>query len=466
MLKCFEVNLDKIKNEERFNPKFFNFLKSRDKFLNQNKSLFVNLGDKKFFPIVSDGIHIGVTPINEGEIKYLYVHNLKNGIIDISDNVFISKDDRDKFPNKILKKNTVLLSVVGTVGNTAIFKDYIQYETSLPRNIAYIITNEKLILPEYLTCFFMSYFSKIQTYSSSGGNNQGLISLTKLKKFKVPVIEMKKQEIFAKSLNNMINIEEKFIAGINEIKNEMQKYFKFNDFKNKNLVDFEIDGDLLKKSTIWNANFFNPTWKKIKNKLKENFKIEKLSEHIDAFKGDEIGSDNYEIYTEKETKSLPFIRTSDIYNYQVDIFPDFYCNPQFKKVQESKFENNDLIINNDGKIGYPSILVNNEYIFQSHIRSLKIKQKSSLNQYYIFACLISPFIGNVQFDKNTVIQSTIPTLSNRIYNFEIPIADKNFIKYISDEVIKNFNLLKDKKTILEEIVSKIDSEFNFKDYYN
>ena len=74
----------------------------------------------------------------------------------------------------------VLLSVVGTVGNTAIFKDYIQYETSLPRNIAYIITNEKLILPEYLTCFFMSYFSKIQTYSSSGGNNQGLISLTKL----------------------------------------------------------------------------------------------------------------------------------------------------------------------------------------------------------------------------------------------------------------------------------------------
>ena len=96
MLKCFEVNLDKIKNEERFNPKFFNFLKSRDKFLNQNKSLFVNLGDKKFFPIVSDGIHIGVTPINEGEIKYLYVHNLKNGIIDCISSCHYPQRNDDK----------------------------------------------------------------------------------------------------------------------------------------------------------------------------------------------------------------------------------------------------------------------------------------------------------------------------------------------------------------------------------
>ena len=145
-MNCFEINLNSIINERRFNPRYFHFLKSRDLFLKKTKIKFIDLGNKDYFPVVSDGIHTGVKPISEGEIKYLYVHNLKNGIIDVRDNIFLSKMDSDKFKNKILEEDTVLLSVVGTVGLTAIFKDYVKFTTSLPRNIAYIKTNSSKIL--------------------------------------------------------------------------------------------------------------------------------------------------------------------------------------------------------------------------------------------------------------------------------------------------------------------------------
>ena len=117
----FEIDLNSIIQEKRFNPRYFHFLKARDKFLNKSNIKFINLGNTEYFPLVSDGIHTGVKPITDGEIKYLYVHNLKNGIIDVRDNIFLSKLDSDKFKNKILDNDTVLLSVVGTVGLTAIF---------------------------------------------------------------------------------------------------------------------------------------------------------------------------------------------------------------------------------------------------------------------------------------------------------------------------------------------------------
>lgn len=462
----FEIDLNSIIQEKRFNPRYFHFLKARDKFLNKSNIKFINLGNTEYFPLVSDGIHTGVKPITDGEIKYLYVHNLKNGIIDVRDNIFLSKLDSDKFKNKILDNDTVLLSVVGTVGLTAIFKDYVKYTTSLPRNIAYIKTNSSKILPEYLTCFFMSFFSKIQTYSSSGGNNQGLVSLNKLKKFKIPLLKMNKQKILADILLEIIKIEKKFLNSIDETKKNFRDYFKLNDklFEKINIFSAEINN--MKDSNIWNATFFDPTWDKIKAHIKKKYKIVKLDNYIDPIKGDEIGSINYEIYTEKSDDSLPFIRTSDIYNNQVDLIPDFFCDKNFKKLQNNKFDKYDLIINNDGKVGIPSILTNTDYVFQSHIRSLKIKNKSDISQFYIFGCLLSEFIGEVQFKKNTVIQSTIPTLANRIKQFEIPLSNKKFHDFISKKVKQSFDLLSKKKTLTEKIIKYIDEEINFKDFYN
>jgi len=465
-MNCFEINLNSIINERRFNPRYFHFLKSRDLFLKITKIKFIDLGNKDYFPVVSDGIHTGVKPISEGEIKYLYVHNLKNGIIDVRDNIFLSKMDSDKFKNKILEEDTVLLSVVGTVGLTAIFKDYVKFTTSLPRNIAYIKTNSSKILPEYLTCFFMSFFSKVQTYSSSGGNNQGLVSLNKLKKFKIPLLSLGKQKILAKLLLEIIGIEKKFLNTIDEIKIEFKDYFKFDQKVLKTIYDFEAEISELKESKIWNSTYFDPTWDRIKSFIKKKYKIVKLGDYITPIKGDEIGSINYEIYTEKSDNSVPFIRTSDIYNNQVDLIPDFFCNASFKEIQKNKFNKYDLVINNDGKIGLPTILMNTDYVFQSHIRSLKMKNKSEISQFYIFGCLISEFIGDVQFRKNTVIQSTIPTLANRIKRFEIPIPDSNFHNLISKKVKKNFDDLSRKKGLTEKIIQIIDQEVNFKEYFN
>ena len=40
------------------------------------------------------------------------------------------------------------------------------------------------------------------------------------------------------------------------------------------------------------------------------------------FHGEEVGCVNYNEYIDKNNGDIPFIRTSDIINYQVDLFPD------------------------------------------------------------------------------------------------------------------------------------------------
>ena len=148
MVNKISVNISKIKSEGRFNPKYYHFLEDCEELISKSDYEFIRLGNKDFFPTLSDGIHSAVELLPRGDIKYLYIHNLKEGFLDTIDSNFISEIDNDKHKNKELKNGAVLLSVVGTLGNTALFSSYFNFRCSLPRNIAYMYCNEDKILPE------------------------------------------------------------------------------------------------------------------------------------------------------------------------------------------------------------------------------------------------------------------------------------------------------------------------------
>ena len=458
MVNKLSVNISKVIREGRFNPKYYSFLDFSENLIKKSKYKFVKLGNKDYFPILSDGIHTAIELLPKGEIKYLYIHNLKEGFVDTIDSNYISEQDNKKNIKKELKKGAVLLSVVGTLGNTAIFTDYFNSRCSLPRNIAYVYCNNEKIKPEFLTCYFLSEFSKYQCIYSGGGNIQGLLSLTKIKKFIIPSVDEPIQNSFVEKYSKATSLQKEFLDTINECKAIF--YTKLNLKKDviKKDISFKTSLNQLIENKSWTPISYDPYGEKVLTFISKKFKLEDLKKHIEIFKGEEIGSANYLDYLSKNKDSIPFLRTSDIFNYELDSYPDFYCDKSFKTELKQEVKTYDIAFTKDGSIGNLAIVTNEDNsILSSGHAILRIKETSKLNPFYIFLALSLPEIGQYQANKRTVIASTIPHLRpQNIYKIRIPILDDESIKLISDKVKYSFGLIEEKKRLIKQIKKEMN----------
>ena len=73
-----------------------------------------------------------------------------------------------------------------------------------------------------------------------------------------------------------------------------------------------------------------------------------LGEIATAKKGNEVGSANYNKYLDKKDTDIPFIRTSDLVNYEVDQFPDFYIPEEIYQELKQDIKAGDVLFNNAG----------------------------------------------------------------------------------------------------------------------
>lgn len=144
---------------------------------------------------------------------------------------------------------------------------------------------------------------------------------------------------------------------------------------------------------------------------------------IKVKKGHEVGAEVY------GTGDVPFVRTSDISNYEISIDPtksvseDVYA---LYKDQQS-LKPGDILVVADGRyrIGRTAIL--NEFNFrcivQSHIRILTVKQKSPLAAIELLYLLNLPVVQH-QIRNLVFVQSTLGALGKRLGEILIPLPKK------------------------------------------
>ncbi|MBU1350022.1 MAG: N-6 DNA methylase [Bacteroidetes bacterium] len=157
-------------------------------------------------------------------------------------------------------------------------------------------------------------------------------------------------------------------------------------------------------------------------------------------RGNEIGSQNY------GTGEIPFVRTSDIVNWEIKFDPikavseDVYN--QYKIQQDVREK--DILFVNDGTflIGRTAMITNLDLkiIIQSHVRKIRVIDDTVIDPYYLFYLLNSKIVRK-QIDSRTFVQATISTIGNRLSEIILPISsDKAEIKKITKEI----------KTIIDE----------------
>ncbi|HPN32736.1 MAG TPA: N-6 DNA methylase [bacterium] len=244
-----------------------------------------------------------------------------------------------------------------------------------------------------------------------------------------------------------------------EISNNFKKYLN-GKLKTYGRLGFKINKNEL-SNYIYIPEFYNP---EITNRLKELEKsgIYNLmsfgellnNNYIQIKRGNEIGSQFY------GTGIIPFVRTTDIVNWEIKMDPikavadEIY--EQYKSLQDIKA--NDILFVNDGTflIGRAAFItrLDEKIIIQSHLKKIRVLKNDILTPYYLFY-LLNTKIVKQQIESKTFVQATISTLGNRLNDLILPIyKDKQEIQKISVEIQ---NIIEEKTLLRERSIKLLDN---------
>ncbi|HEC36816.1 MAG TPA: hypothetical protein ENI29_01180 [bacterium] len=239
-----------------------------------------------------------------------------------------------------------------------------------------------------------------------------------------------------------------------------------NPILNDELIDLNLklknaeDLNLKKQQKIFKINFcqiknkiFIPNYyigvEKTLRKLSQNknyllYSIQELIEKGIIYtnkggylpRGDEIGSSVYGL------GEIPFIRTSDINNWEVNLNSHKKTSMEIYEQYKSKqkIESGDILLVKDGgpnligKTAYITEL-DTKIIIQSHIFQIKTLNNEEGVDSYLLLYILNLDLVKKQIEAITFVQGTIATIGNRILEIILPIpSDRAKRKEISNKI--------------------------------
>jgi len=234
----------------------------------------------------------------------------------------------------------------------------------------------------------------------------------------------------------------------------------------KNIKDYNRLGFIISisdfKNNILIPKYYNPDIEHGLNELSQSHDLVTVQNLIDKKiisigTGVEIGKLSY------GTGTVPFIRTSDISNWELKIDPKHGINEEIyqKYSKKTSVKENDILLVRDGSylIGTSCMITkyDTKILFQSHIYRLRVLKPEILSPFLLFALLNTPIV-KMQIRAKQFTQDIIDTLGGRITEIILPIPKENNqrdkISYETKRIVTERSELRQKaKKILIEIAS-------------
>jgi type I restriction enzyme S subunit len=138
---------------------------------------------------VTDGIHGSPDEVEDGGVRYLSAKCVKDNDFALGDAIQISDAQHAANPRTALRAEDVLITTVGTIGNTAV----VQKETvpaNSDRHLGIIrLKKSAKVDPYYLATFLNSEYGRFQSLREATGNVQLNLFIEKIKELRVPLLE-------------------------------------------------------------------------------------------------------------------------------------------------------------------------------------------------------------------------------------------------------------------------------------
>jgi len=239
---------------------------------------------------------------------------------------------------------------------------------------------------------------------------------------------------------------------------------RFEMFKGGRLIEYNHLGFSIRLSEIKEfiliPNYYDPEVKQELGELEKSGNYELISigdlverRVISIRRGHEVGSRYYGM------GSVPFIRTSDIVNWEIKADPiksipeEIY--EKYKMVQDIK--ENDVLLVTDGTflIGRTAIVtpLDKKIVIQSHIRRIRCLRPDVLHP-FLLLFLLNTDIVQKQIKNKTFVQATISTVGSRLKEIVLPIPKERLLKEkIIREVTEIIRMKVEARTRISNILS-------------
>jgi len=264
MTEIIVTNLSKTLEEDRLDADFYRGILPKNKNMQYKK-----IRDKDVTGFIQYGISIDM---NESGVGYrIYrMNEIENMFCSdsVSKYVDIPREEMQKFK---LKNNDILFNRTNSfefVGRTGIFKEFSKEDFVFASYLVRFRTNEKLVLPEYLTVFLNTKFgiSEIKRRARIS-INQSNVSASELQKIEIPIIEMPLQEKIRDALNDAFKILQESKSLYSEAEGLLIEELELKDYTIGKALAFEDNMNDLTISKRFDADYFQPKYKEIIKKI-------------------------------------------------------------------------------------------------------------------------------------------------------------------------------------------------------
>ena len=234
---------------------------------------------------------------------------------------------------------------------------------------------------------------------------------------------------------------------------------KYNLFRRNGKIKYDHFGFLVNEGSIRNniylPKYYNP---EIKGKLDKLKKTHELLVFGDLIKnkilsistGNEVGKLEY------GNGSIPFVRTSEITNWELKLDPKHGLSEELYQSLKVKqdIKENDILMVRDGTylVGSCAIITKQEtkIVYQSHIYKIRSNDYNKIHPYLLLAVLTSPIV-KLQISSKRFTQDIIDTLGERVNELVLPIPRD--MKQV-DDIINNVKKILRHKREARELLKK------------
>lgn len=455
-MKKFIINIKDIsaENEYRMSPTYYKVLQD---FQKTNNYISLNSPDI----IIESGSYIKNYIDSNSGIPYLRVNNEKNYIIDESEMVYVDKSVKNKM--KLLENDIIFGRTQANLDKLGVFSliDKEMEGASISQHVSKIRIKNKIISPYYLVAYLNSKFGKSQMAYATYGDTRVELTHSQVKKIKVILLEENVRNKVSENSKIIIENNRNALKALKQAQEFILDKIGYNKKIKSN--NYNVKFYDLKENDIWNVTNYKPEYVSVSRFIEDNTDYAILGDLIkeDIKSGYEVGSKNYLIEFEKKKEDYAFIRTSDIINNTVDIYPDYFVSPNsISKNKIPKLEKNNILFSKDAKIGETTIISGNENIIPCSGYAIIKIDSNKANPQYVFAVLTLDIIKDQALQK-TVIASTIPHLKiNKLEKIKIPLLNRKDQDYVGELVEKFIQLNKIKNEKIIENKKILDAEYN------
>lgn len=247
---------------------------------------------------------------------------------------------------------------------------------------------------------------------------------------------------------------------------------RYKDFKAGHKLSYDHLGFAITQKNIVNSIYlpiyYNPEIREQLDSLKNNYNlitVGKLVKDglISISTGDEVGKLAY------GTGQIPFIRTSDIANWEIKLDPKQGLSEDiYNRLSEKQdVQPYDILMVRDGTylVGTCAMISPTEtkIVYQSHLFKIRSTDHKKINPYLLLALLSSPIVKQ-QIRAKQFTQDIIDTLGRRIMELELPFPknieeQKQIIKQVKDVLNKQ----NEAKELMRNVLLNITPVHHFND---